>query len=349
MIASTQGWVLGSILCLTAFTAVPACTTTSDGGGVAPNNRDDIRYVWPDEGRERRPSPIEGSEGFIGPHKSSVVAAACANLSACIHEIGIAICVATAREYWSYRDANDAARVLQQDPLRWEAAPLSAATAIDCLTAASTCTEIKDCVSREGACGICEGEHALFCPEPEATLGFRVDCGAAGLQCVEGNDALSLSCGTGSCNLNEKTCASEQLSTCENGIAKTIACDSGELQCQSEGSEEAWCQGVSGPCDPGLETGNCSGQTARNCIGGGWSERNCDFLGSENSHKCQASAQGSAGARCIFNEGCDPDTYEETCLSGKISICPSGRPIQIDCNALGHLACDLQPLAGCRD
>ena len=207
---------------------------------------------------------------------------------------------------------------------------------------------MTDCIASTGSCGGCFGDSVVACPEEGAPLGFKIDCSAVSLQCVETTEGFSASCGAGTCNTQGNSCEGSQRSACELGVAKEYDCETADLKCESDGSEDAWCQGQSGPCSADADAAICVGTLARNCVGGGWQEQECAFLGDAGSHQCSVTQEETPRALCIFDAGCDPGSFVPTCEDGNLELCPSGRPIAIDCGGLGLGGCTLTPSAGCQ-
>ena len=326
------------------LTAACASDPIVDQTGYVPP---DVPYVWPDEGAPPIAPGVEGVSGFVGPHKATQVAIACAALSSCADDVAVDECMGTVREYWRYRDRQDAGRIFQTVPGKWAPEPLSVATQIDCVASAGDCDSVRSCISTTLPCGGCSGDSLIGCRDPEAPLGYKIDCAALSLQCVETALDFSASCGVGTCNLTEATCEETRWLACELGIKKEIDCATGNLICETDGSENAQCQGKSGPCSAENDGGVCAGSLARNCEGGGWHEEDCAQLGDVGSHRCDVREGAPKNARCIFDDGCDPDTYDTTCEGSVMNLCPYGRPITIDCASLSLGECMSTPVIRC--
>ena len=189
----------------------------------------------------------------------------------------------------------------------------------------------------------CDGEVALTC-DGQTTTTSQTDCARVGRSCVAGpSQAL---CAFGKCDRPPED------SWCEGQVA---------ARCARPFVIGTDCAAVHAICTPpadGSDGGvaSCTG-TGTSCLGGAQCDDRhtldlcLDFhratLACATDELCWPANQVIDHATCGLGNQCDPPTYFDNCVGGKVTYCRRGRIEKIDCVALGFAGCSSAPSSGC--
>lgn len=230
-----------------------------------------------------------------------------------------------------------------------------------CISAASTCDEIRACsrptsaqaaVCDTTAQDTCSGNTLVNCSMNGTSREVTAfDCAAAGLVC--GASADGADCGIASCDPASMlpSCNGDLLVTCETqgNVLVSRDCRREGQACRSNSAGIFDCVGDT-PCDPSTFQTRCEGATEVMCWGSTESRFDCSRV---SGMTCSLGVIGDATTM-----GCTPIEQQcivgasESCQDGVISYCNLGLPATFDCRSVGLSGCTTQAIgtrtiAGC--